>query len=433
MNHSPTTDTPIGTNASGKNAPLFDPRRHETLLERSWDEERAREAIARVVDDAHRAFSRDGGWAAHALDTEGDGTAAYGMLYFGAAGVAWALDHLARSGASSRGTTEAQRAHLSALVEPNRRFCEGRGNGTTSLLMGDVGIWLTQHRLAPDAKLLELIEQALRDCVDHPARELTWGAPGTMLPALWLYEETGDERWAARFRECADAAWASMVHTEQDTWLWNHRFQGLSLWALGAGHGFAGAAFPLVAGRALLGEERTAELFARMSATVGKTAFVHGDLANWPKYLPPYCELTERYREQIGPEQCILHVCHGAPGMVLGLGGVPRGDEPTLDALILRAGETVFGAGPLAKGPGLCHGTSGNGYALLRLHARTGEARWLERARAFATHAMAQLERRRELHGPRFSLWTGDLGVACFLWDCVRGEGGFPTLERFFD
>lgn len=31
----------------------------------------------------------------------------------------------------------------------------------------------------------------------------------------------------------------------------------------------------------------------------------------------------------------------------------------------------------------------------------------------------------------RYSLWTGDLGFAVYLWDCIRGEAAFPTLDAF--
>jgi hypothetical protein len=44
------------------------------------------------------------------------------------------------------------------------------------------------------------------------------------------------------------------------------------------------------------------------------------------------------------------------------------GDE--LDELLLGAGETTWAAGPLAKGPGLCHGTAGNGYLIARATIR---------------------------------------------------------------
>jgi hypothetical protein len=41
---------------------------------------------------------------------------------------------------------------------------------------------------------------------------------------------------------------------------------------------------------------------------------------------------------------------------------------------------------------GLCHGISGNGYALLALARATGEARWLSAAQAFALYAARNWE-----------------------------------------
>jgi hypothetical protein len=82
----------------------------------------------------------------------------------------------------------------------------------------------------------------------------------------------------------------------------------------------------------------------------------------------------------------------------------------------------------------LCHGTCGNGYAFLKLYERTGQTLWLDRARAFAMHAIAQIEAdRREFNQPRLSLWTGDLGCAIYLWDCIRAQAAFPMLEVFFN
>jgi hypothetical protein len=62
------------------------------------------------------------------------------------------------------------------------------------------------------------------------------------------------------------------------------------------------------------------------------------------------------------------------------------------------------------------------------LARRTGDERWLERARAFAMHGAQQVERARTEHGRgRYSLWTGDVGTALYLADCVDG-GGEPPL-----
>ena len=32
----------------------------------------------------------------------------------------------------------------------------------------------------------------------------------------------------------------------------------------------------------------------------------------------------------------------------------------------------------------------------------------------------------------RYSLWTGDPGFAIYLWDCLRAEAQFPTLDVFY-
>ena len=31
----------------------------------------------------------------------------------------------------------------------------------------------------------------------------------------------------------------------------------------------------------------------------------------------------------------------------------------------------------------------------------------------------------------RYSLWTGDIGLAIYLWDCITGEPRFPTIDVF--
>jgi DUF1680 family protein len=65
--------------------------------------------------------------------------------------------------------------------------------------------------------------------------------------------------------------------------------------------------------------------------------------------------------------------------------------------LLLGGAELTWHAGPLAKGAGLCHGTAGNGYALLRAYEVTGDEAWLDRARRFAMHALEQVERARTI------------------------------------
>jgi hypothetical protein len=154
---------------------------------------------------------------------------------------------------------------------------------------------------------------------------------------------------------------------------------------------------------------------------VARTAVRENGQATWPVQIDEPPGAAQKW---------LMQYCHGAPGFVIGLAHLPG---HALDELLLEAGEATWAAGPLAKGSNLCHGTAGNAYAFLVLHARTGDARWRDRAHAFAMHAIAQFEAETARWGRlRHSLWTGDIGLAIFLWDCLRGRAEFPTLDVFF-
>ena len=82
--------------------------------------------------------------------------------------------------------------------------------------------------------------------------------------------------------------------------------------------------------------------------------------------------------------------------------------------------------------PSLCHGAPGNGFAVLKLYERTEELKWLDRARRFAMHAITQNERfTREYGARKFSLWTGDAGLAIYLWHCINETALLPTMDEF--
>jgi len=34
-------------------------------------------------------------------------------------------------------------------------------------------------------------------------------------------------------------------------------------------------------------------------------------------------------------------------------------------------------------------------------------------------------------HQGRYTLWTGDLGMAVYLWNCINEEANFPTIDFF--
>jgi hypothetical protein len=168
------------------------------------------------------------------------------------------------------------------------------------------------------------------------------------------------------------------------------------------------------------GADGPAELDRRIVATTTALAARDGSLANWPPSAGG--ELATRHGIRV-------QWCHGAPGVITSLAAAAV-DDVAFTELLVAGGELVWEAGPLVKGPGLCHGTAGNALAFLALHARTGDETWLERARRFAVHALLQVERARERHGAgRHSLWTGDLGVALVARSCSDGRPGLPSLD----
>lgn len=391
---------------------LHEPERHQPLAGAPWDEGRARAFVAAVVADAEQAATAGPLWPMHPSDDDGDPLPGPATgLYLGAAGVCWAIDRLAARGWATPSVAWRERA--AALVELARARPE-TGTRAPSYFLGEAGVLAVADR-DPDA-LYAVIESN----IEHPALEPLWAAPGTMLPALFQYRRTGEARW----REL----WLRNARHLLDTWryaddagcyLWTQDLYGEIVRLTGAGHGFAGNAFALLSGLDLLGADDAARVVGRARDTLLATARRRDGLANWLPHVGA---------ARAGREKILVQWCHGAPGMVTSLAALPA--DADTDRVLDEAGALIWHAGPLAKGAGLCHGTAGNGYAFLALHRRTGDARWLDRARAFAMHAITQCDAARAEHGRgRYSLWTGDLGVAAYLTDCATGTAGFPSLD----
>jgi lantibiotic modifying enzyme len=142
-------------------------------------------------------------------------------------------------------------------------------------------------------------------------------------------------------------------------------------------------------------------------------------LANWPG-------ATGRPLVRPRDGRICLQWCTGAPGVLAGSW------EYLDEALVLAGAELIWQAGAHGdeKGHSLCHGTAGNGFALLKTFARTGDEAWLDRARRFAVHALSQAERMAQEKGRRrYSLLTGDVGTALFAAACLDADPRFPIID----
>ncbi|MDL9998061.1 LanC-like protein [Variovorax sp. J22P240] len=401
-------------------AMLFNSDRHEPLVPDAWDEAIARRKIEQIVDDADARFSPELLWPTHPNDSS-ECAPSY-MLYWGACGVLWALRYLEVRGACRLKRDYAP--YVKSLLEPNRKqMGHEAGKPFGSYLMGDTGIQLLQQWHAPSSETCSELIKLVEATRDHPARELMWGAPGTLLASLFLHQQTGDAVWSELYRTTAQQLW-SQLHwsVEHGCHYWTQDLYGKTYTFLDAIHGFVATAAVLINGRHLLTPAAWSEWQECIANTVRQTVECDRGRANWRARLDG---------SPLSESPGLVQFCHGAPGFVICLADFP---SDSLDDLLVAGGETTWSAGPLRKGSNLCHGTGGNGYAFLKLYRRFGGSMWLERARAFAMHGIHQTERDLAQFGQlRYSLWTGDLGFAVYLLDCIEGTDRFPTLDVFFE
>jgi hypothetical protein len=388
---------------------LYQPEAFEPLTDEPWDEHSVRAGIQRIVSEADEAFDPDELWPANEWDAWQAPTPLK-FLYAGAGGVVWALDALRRREHAETSLdlpAAAMRALELGRPEPDyMEWADLPSKPASSLLLGEAGALLVTWRLTRTADLADALFERVRENRDNEFEELLWGSPGTLLAARAMHEWTGEERWLEAWRESAEAL---MARRDPDG-LWTQQLYGKTQRLLGPAHGLVGIVHALVQV-----ESEWSESLPREAAEIlAREAIVEDGLATWPATAGG----------PLAPDSGIrLQWCHGAPGMVATA-------APYLDEELLLAGaELTWRAGPHReeKGAGLCHGTSGNGYALLKTFERTGDERWLERARRFAVHALLQAERT----PGRYSLFTGDIGAALFASSCLEADASFPVLDTW--
>ncbi len=385
---------------------LYRPEAFDPLTERAWDDAWVRGEIARVVGDAGGAYEPLTLWPVEEWDSWKTPTPLK-ALYVGGAGVVWALGALQRRGhaESELDLGEAARIVLEAWrAEPDfMREVELPSPARAGLLAGEAGILAVAWQLARDDALADTLFERVAENVENDANEVMWGSPGTMLAAHAMHGWTGDDRWAEAWRESAE----ELLRRREEDGLWTTHLYGGTGRRLGPAHGLVGNVLALRQG---LPTEAKEALERDTAAALARVAAAEDGLANWPK------------------GETALQWCSGAPGIV-----VSAADY--LDEELLLAGaELVWRAGPHGdeKGYGICHGTAGNGYALLKTFERTGDERWLDRARRFAVHALEQAERLSAIRGRRrYSLWTGDAGAAIFAADCADARARYPVLDTW--
>lgn len=398
---------------------LYATDRHEASQGRPWDENIVEHVIQEIASDAIATFHPKTLYPAHPLDEPTHPNLGSGH-YFGAGGVLWTLGYLARNEVVDLDISWLTTSLSSLLPRfPKEAAARGPLSGTTSLLFGDLPILLQLLELTGESAWRDKARQRVEASVADPVRELMWGAPGILLLTGQISDSELRTSIAQFDRQNIQKLVRAWDHEHDELQLWREELYGSHHAVIGTVHGFFGQVLPLLRRLDELPKDQQSIVLDRTRDVFCRTAQRESGLANWPVFADEDRDI-------------LVHYCHGAPGVVSSACSFPVDTDQEFEKVLLEGGELIWQAGPLKKGPNLCHGTSGNGFAFLKLFTRTGDQRWLDRAREFAMHAIMQYQQARETTGhSRFSLWTGDPGLAVFLQQCTFARSDLPVIEDF--
>lgn len=382
---------------------LYASERHTVVTGGHWSADVAAAAVQSFVTDALRDHHKDSHWPIHPMDRSPERSTTLKTIYYGAAGMIWTLNEL-------EAPVDDAVSALPHLAELARQEADALyPHGAASFLMGSAGFDLLSLKLG---KAVASMQDSLAAALSAPPTGVVWGAAGGLLAAHFAAEQTADPD----FRQLATEGTTRLLDAREPSGLWTTDLNGHRDHMVSALHGYTGNI------GALLRVAPNPEVRDAAETILTTYAVTGSEGVNWP--------LAAGATTRGANLPLLLQYCNGAPGMLVCL--ARHTSDGFLRECLLPAGELIWRAGPPVKLPSLCHGAAGSGYALLALFDATGDEVWLERARAFAMHAIAANERFIQQHGQRkYSLWTGDAGLALFLRSCIDANAAFPTLDYF--
>jgi hypothetical protein len=146
---------------------LFDPARHYPLLQLDWNRNTAQQAITEIVHETIVQLQTAPLLSGHPMD---DG--AFGSdLYFGKAGVLWAIDYLQTAGAVD--STFDVATHLDATIAQNRQHYpkDSPYPEQSSYLFGELPLLLLQYKLSPTEDKATQILHSIHKNDSQPIRD----------------------------------------------------------------------------------------------------------------------------------------------------------------------------------------------------------------------------------------------------------------------
>lgn len=266
-----------------------------------------------------------------------------------------------------------------------------------SLFHGAPGVHLVDamvgHALRDDARFHHAAATFITSCDTPWTRpDLVTGRGGVLLGCALLYEATASADVAGLGDRVLDELWGDGSKPARAT------FEDFNL---GMAHGLAGLLYTTLRWHRARGTPLPAAFSERVDQ-LAAAALPSGRALRWPwgksgdskpVFMPGWC--------------------NGDAGQVfLWALLAEHHDEPRFLRIAERAG---WGAWSSPQGYAhLCCGAAGPAYAMLRLHAMTGDSDWLHRAHALTSKAIDLLPGDEPQPA---SLWRGDVGVLVLLAD----------------
>lgn len=326
------------------------------------------------------------------------------FVYTGLAGVAFALHYSQSEESPDECVREiARAARRQARDESQSLFC------------GSLGILLVCALIdntSADAMASEILACSPADCF-----EILYGQAGALRGLHLLKRIVKPKSLEKRINDSMKRIASRIIRhglNEHGTldppkWTWHGKAY------IGMAHGYAGIFYALLQARQVLTPAQRLLVLDGVEHLVNRFKLESGN----------FMSSASSTRDEL------VQWCHGAPGVVPLL---VEAHGAALEAGLKRqaqlfaeeahqAAEVVWQRGVLTKGPGLCHGICGNGYALLAVYRLTGDLEFLAKALWFGLTATQWAEKQasgewREADRP-LSLMEGLAGALCFWKDLL--------------
>ncbi|KAL3176501.1 hypothetical protein MRX96_010296 [Rhipicephalus microplus] len=327
-------------------------------LERELWVERCRDTVQRVFTHQGTGFDDcDGG------------------LYVGVAGVAFMAHRVAQSphfvGDRARLLTKAQTYLGHALSYCDQPQVRADRAMQSAFLLGSAGVWALAAVVANEVgrsddcdNFLARYAAVAEICMpvkflDCGSDEMFVGRAGYLTGLLYVRSRLGRE-------VLPDEKIALLLHSVVQSgreYAKKHRspcplmYSYYDVEYLGAAHGLSSILMTLLHFPWFVAGDQTVEHDIR--ASVDFLLHVQTPRGNFP------CDLEDVTKPRRSQDE-LIHWCHGAPGvMQLMAKAYLTWQDPRYLESCLRSGQVIWERGLLRKGPSICHGIGGSGYAFL--------------------------------------------------------------------